>query len=73
MVDDLVAPISVMKYFQSIGYQCKELDVDVTPLVMNSISSCPVIDGSHLDSGDSTHYTELWEWLGAIACNIDVQ
>ncbi|XP_067951225.1 ribonuclease P protein subunit p40-like isoform X2 [Watersipora subatra] len=73
--DERIAPISVLRYFKSLGYQSKEMSPRIDTQLLETITSCPVIDAQQLeaDNSSSVHYSDFWEWLGAISCGITLR
>lgn len=74
-MDESIAPVSVCRYFQSIGYKCKEMDVELSSQDMPSVVTCPVLNPHHIsdETEGCADYLDLWEWLGAVSCDVNVR
>ena len=69
-VDETISPTSIGAYFENNGYECTVCKH--TERTRKMMASHPVINSEQTQGDtDSCDYNELYEWLGAVACDID--
>ena len=66
--EEKISPISVTRYFQSLGYECREMSTKLSEHHKTEITRCPVVNGRDLDGNNAADYQQFWEWLGAVSC-----
>ena len=69
-IDETISPTSIGAYFENNGYECTPCKH--TERTRKMMASHPVIHSEQTQGyTDSCDYNEFYEWLGAVACDID--
>ena len=72
VTDEEISPTSVSKFFETKGFQVSPAPLSVRTQWLYNVST-PVLDTSSTqETEESCGREEFWEWLGAVACDVDM-
>lgn len=67
-----VCPSSVSKYFESKGFLITPVPISIRTQLQTSIQTPALNSAVSTHTEENCSKKELWEWLGAVACGVDM-